>query len=984
MNSLKNRLNALKLKDSNKVVEDKKVEEKEKKENYKKSFIHGNQVMFVNSASNKGMIGFVQDFFPGKYQVTIKETGEQRKNRLEKIKMNQISRLYPDITNDEKIEYIKSMGKNDDEIIFNENVKIGDKIATQYGMVVVEDLVPKMYTIQKLNGDIVNVDNVDNVDKLDKKIVMYQSIVKDSDMSEYIKKINELKMKRQMGEEVFFPRAPSPKMTIILAIVESESAENMIVKNICVINNKEDDIENKIKNKITKEEFTKISWEGTDRYRRSELDNIAKNLNLEIDSSDSNRGVFEKIDNFLGLKKINVNNIVKTFGKVIKVTNPSVKVYGYITVVLSPNQIKKIDNKYLQIVKGDYKSDKKYEYIFTRSHLTVLLNSTGRKLSNHLVKTNVGTYINRVILPSDVFYFDLLTGGAKVEVVGINDDNQISVKGTDGKLNNISFDDIQEYLPGFKWTDANVSHEIVSPQDINLIDDTSEENPENTETTDTTEDSTDEGHEISGYDETDENESEQPEEIVMKSAYSDKDRISSEPEKLTSVQSDFQNIIKKIFKLYSNSDENYISVVKDTEYLLEQLNVMANKSINYPKDVYKYGYKFFLACVVFYVLKKDKNIKFDTYIKKVIPVLFGKQFKSNFKTIIDDNKYIYTLYEGLLPNNQNHIELIEKWSKNGELDQIVINMMQVSKILYDYIGNIDDSIVVEKMDVHLRPIGKGVYKDGLWVPYDKTLHNRKFITFTEIMNDGIPDKEYKILFSPGLIEIVKKYKIELQKSEKSDYNVHIVNNLHRLPFAMKEFPEVKEFQDIYNEFIKVQESIKQDKASKRLEKLTKFENSMKNRVKQKEDSVKNKIKEKYMSKEYPEDWTLTQLKEFCEKLNISKNATTKDLLIDKLDKYLGIIDQDILTYHEFLKKSYKGKNSWTLTELEEMAEELDLEFYEDSTREEIYELINEYFYAKEQKTKRPIKETTTQQEDESEIESLLNESIQMMKKQRLD
>lgn len=988
MNSLKNRLNALKLKDSKVVVvEEKIVVEDKKKENLKKSFIHGNQVMFVNSASNKGMIGFVQDFFPGKYQVTIKETDSQRKIRLDKIKLNHISRLYPDITNDEKIEYFKKINNtNDDEIPFNENVKVGDKITTQYGIVVVEDIVPKMYTIKKFNGEIVNVDNLDKFDKLDRRVVMYKSNVKDKNMLEYIKKINELKVKRQSGEEVFFPRQPSQKTVIILAMIEGESDEDITVRNICVMNNKnesENEIEKKIKNGITKEEFNIRSWEGDNRYRRSELDMISMNFNLGLDGSNSNRDVFDKIDNFLDLKKINVNDIIyeknddtsdKIFGKIIKVTNPIVKVYGYITVMFSPNQIKKIDDKYLEIVKGDYKSDQKYEYIFTKSHLTILLDSTGKKLYNHMVRTNTGTYINTVILPSDLFYFDLLLKkGDKVEVVGVNNNNEISVKGTDGKLNNISFGEIQDYLSGFKWTDN--SEVVYRPEqpDTNLLDDT-----ETTETTeDTTEDTTDEGHEISGYEENEENEEiyEPQEDVVMKSAYSDKDRISSEPDKLTSVQSDLQNIIKKIFKLYYNSDDTYINVVKDTEYLLDQLNIISKRFLDH-KDVYRYGYKFFLACVVFYVLKKDKNVKFDTYTKKVIPVLFGKQFKSNFKNIIDDNKYIYTLYENLLPNNLDHVELIEKWSKNNELGNIVIDMMKVSKTLYDYIGNIDDSIVVEKMDVHLTPVGKGHYKNNVWVPYDKTLHNKKLITFTDIMNNGIPSEEYRVLFNPRLIEIIKKYEVEFQ------HNDYILNNLYRLPFAMKESPDITEFKDIYNELVELQESIKEYKNSNRLKNSIKLENSMRNRFEQEEDSVKNKIKEKYMTKEYPEDWTLKQLKEFCEKLSISKTATTKDTLIDKLDKYFGIIDPDTLTYHEFLKKSYKGKNSWTLVELEEMADSLDLEFYEDSTREEVYELINEYFYAKEPKTKRYISDTKQDDEqNESEIETSLNEAIKLIKNQ---
>ena len=64
--------------------------------------------MFSNSAVYKGLTGFVQDFFPAKYQVTIKESDTERNLRIDKTQSNQISRLYPDMTDEEKQNYIKT------------------------------------------------------------------------------------------------------------------------------------------------------------------------------------------------------------------------------------------------------------------------------------------------------------------------------------------------------------------------------------------------------------------------------------------------------------------------------------------------------------------------------------------------------------------------------------------------------------------------------------------------------------------------------------------------------------------------------------------------------------------------------------------------------------------------------------------------------------------------------------------------------------
>ena len=169
------------------------VIEKEEIGNLKKSFIHGSKVMFINSVIYKGMVGFVTDFFPAKYQVTIKETDSQRNNRIEKSKLNQISRLYPDITNDEKQNYLKTM-KQPNDTINPENVKIGDKIMTPYGMVVVDNIIPKMYSIITVNGELVNVKDIT------KKYIIYVSSNK-YEMELYTQRVNELKKRKQLDRK---------------------------------------------------------------------------------------------------------------------------------------------------------------------------------------------------------------------------------------------------------------------------------------------------------------------------------------------------------------------------------------------------------------------------------------------------------------------------------------------------------------------------------------------------------------------------------------------------------------------------------------------------------------------------------------------------------------------------------------------------------------------------------------------------------------
>ena len=110
-------------------------------------------------------------------------------------------------------------------------------------------------------------------------------------------------------------------------------------------------------------------------------------------------------------------------------------------------------------------------------------------------------------------------------------------------------------------------------------------------------------------------------------------------------------------------------------------------------------------------------------------------------------------------------------------------------------------------------------------------------------------------------------------------------------------------------------------------------------------SVIDKIREKYTKIDYPEDLPLDKLKKFCEQLELKKSGT-KEELINRIELKLKLIDP-VLSQTTFLSKSYKGKNSWSLHELENMAEELDIELFEDSSKEEIYTLINDYYLDQE-------------------------------------
>ena len=79
-------------------------------QNLKKSFIHSSDIILINSTEYKGQLAFINEFFPGKYQVTIKEFFD--KNLV--------------------------------------NVQVGTKIPTPNGLATVESFEPEIYTIDNV------------------------------------------------------------------------------------------------------------------------------------------------------------------------------------------------------------------------------------------------------------------------------------------------------------------------------------------------------------------------------------------------------------------------------------------------------------------------------------------------------------------------------------------------------------------------------------------------------------------------------------------------------------------------------------------------------------------------------------------------------------------------------------------------------------------------------------------------------------------
>jgi hypothetical protein len=952
MNRIKNRLNALKNKPKENVAT-----EVESKQILKKSFVHGSNVIFVNSASYKGMVGFIQEFFPAKYQVNVKEYSTRN---------------------------IK-------------NVNIGDKLPTETGLVTVEEISPEQYVIENLNGNLVNV----NGNELERYVLYKESNVNNETDTDYKSKIEQLKETRdtkivnEIDNKLKTANKTDQEYLVYIKnnLQQFPNILNKLTQDTKVQTSK---IYNELITKVNifLPKSKKINNVYTFKLARVVSDNneniIINDTSIEFQSnvSDINKNLEKMLDllnnvNFMQTdKSLYVGNIVETyygnvynnsiFGKLVKIEQEKAKVSQLKTIMLTSNQIEKIDKNTLVIKKGDFKSSEVYPFTFIEPYLSVLL-SNGIKVYNHLVKNNSGELINKYVSPNDVFYMDIkLINGNYAQVVGKTDDNKIAIKEKkDYKFqdNVISNNEIEEYLAGFKWTEK-----LEEPVSL-LKEETSIDN----ETTETT-DPENEDSEIDGYQEDGEHNEEETSDIQyttepeMKESYKDKERMTTTQIELTPTQNKFKNFINKIFEIYNlnGDDYNLDNIINFIETTLKSIDKMAEKD-NIEQNIYFSGYKFILASIMYYEIKKYKTIKFSTFVTKVLPILFGKNMSiSILRDIIDSNKYLYTLYENLnylkeyYKSKPNHLDTIKNWIKENDLQRVIMDMMEISVTLVSHIGNYTET-TTQNLPMEFYPLGEGIYENNTWIPRDKSNDNRKIISFNEIIRNGLPNEiirngniEYKIkiIFKPEILQILTRIKNEIDNkmltANKNDkiHLKYIKNNLQRLPYALKESTGEKQkyLNFIYNQLLeemKVINNRKQDKIDSIIihNELMKTKRNVVNT-----DSKFQKILEKYEEIDYPEDLSLAKLQKICEELKCKKSGTKQEL-IHRIEMKLGLIEP-VLTRSKFLAKGYKNikgvkKEIWTLPELVEMADELDIDIFEDSTKEEIYEKINDYFISQE-------------------------------------
>lgn len=540
--------------------------------------------------------------------------------------------------------------------------------------------------------------------------------------------------------------------------------------------------------------------------------------------------------------------------------------------------------RYFGVVKSGPYSGQRLEVVkYTPAHLEVILSSTGRKITSHVVRkrTHDGNYIideynnpvfeSSMILPSHVFYLDVLLkngNNAQVNKILQNDSIAITEK-TDKtyKKSEITKNDIKELQPGFRFTEKEVSSSIekITPKEELLISGPTPEQGEDMEQEVYDDDQDVDGEVNYDYSPVEEKEGEEQ----PKASFKDMQRVTIEERKLTEQERSLKTNISNILKALKMHDDS-IDIYAMVDNIKSLLKIIQNKlrKINYTYDLYATNdVKFIYVCLILYELIKTGYSK---NLNEVISLLFPQYFsiKDIKADTMNESIFFKQWSEDLSQENINEsVNRIREFrlSENDYPKIIKEILMNADKILQGILNihiNIVDRVSVKLEDlipVGVNPLTGRRYKEEqeearLIKGREATIRLKSQIVTVEdlVNNKSLPSNEVPIVWPNIYIPTLEKFKQEVQKKAdtqgenlKQDY-IYIRDNLERAPFAIRDDPMKasvrKAFEGIYKTLvatiIKQKMSIEKGKKRAREEQeqvRTKREEIMAKRPKQDEE-----------------------------------------------------------------------------------------------------------------------------------------------------
>lgn len=550
--------------------------------------------------------------------------------------------------------------------------------------------------------------------------------------------------------------------------------------------------------------------------------------------------------------------------------------------------------RYFGVVKSGPYTGQRLEVVnYTPAHLEVILSSTGRKISSHVVRktTEDGSYIideynnpvfvSTSILPSHVFYMDvLLKNGNYAQVNKILQNDSIMVTEKDIKTHTykkseITKNDIKVLEPGFKFNEKEVS--VKQPEEELLIAGPSTEQGEDMEQ-EVYDDEEGDSQEVdyAAYSPV-EDATEEP-----KASFKDTQRVTLEERKLTEEEKSLKTSILNILKALKIHDES-IDVYAMVDNIKSLIKIIQNKlrKINYTYDLLATNdVKFIYVCVILYELIKTG---FSKNLNEVVSLLFPQYFSIKDITADAMNESIFfkEWSDNLSQENINEsVNKIREYRSNEKnypkiIKQILINADKILQGILNLHVNIIDRSAVKLEDltpIGVNPLTGRRYKEEseeaqLAKSRQASIRIRsQMVTAEDLVNNKpLPSNEVPVIWSQINKTIIEKFKQEVQKKAdtqaenlKQDY-LYIRDNLERAPFAIRDDPMKasvrKAFEGIYKTLLAtiVKQNLTLEKGKKRareeqVQLRTKREEIYSKKHKQDEDGDDEHIEPHHTSK----------------------------------------------------------------------------------------------------------------------------------------
>ena len=740
-------------------------------------FMHGKNVIFKNSPFYKGMFGYVSDFFPAKYQVSLEQTTSVSVYK------------YPE-------------------------ARIGDYL--EDGKMKVLNIIPELFSVKdQANGNIISLPA-----QYFARVIIYKTngtnvmvgVVVDS-----------------FGGGISVKNVSldgNSELTILMEkmnLDEKNSLDSLISKTKDM--------------KIQNDSYVALVQKVSDLLKSGQkIEDIISSNVSKINVGDI---VDEYLVVIAGPSNTSDVNLLGHFGKFQNSVSPQYQVLQTRQLLLGAKQIEKINNTQLIIRQGKYSSKTPYNYVYIPSSVEVLIESTGKKVHTHAIKIN-GAYQTQSITPKDLFYLDIqLKNGNYCEVVSVKENIIIvneRIAGKDFQTRTISADDIQKLMPGFRWTQNDSDSNLTTFSDPNKreYEQTEETEDKSDETTDQMETDEVEDEENTNQDYGDDDGDSGDDEISitleeepeMKSSFKDSDRLNVEQRTLTTEEQTFSNNIAKVLtRLKINTDQiNLYSTIDTISNVVEQFEKQTKSELGINEKITKSSVlKYIVSCVVFYEIIKSgyrdnfKTFGLEEYVRLLFPSYFTVKDLSDLNSSILLKKWgvLRTLYNDTVKstvqdmlNTENYFGIIKILVDNCDaVIQAMLNLRIPTEIVNT--GSSDLITVGSKFREQLpsklrqeytitNKKGKKSVTQFYGLDYTKlegieyANNTGRNIYLTDLLKNNIPEKEVSIVWASAS-PLLQKYKMVVQqkineaKTEKIRQRYEFVlKNLHRAPFAIRE------------------------------------------------------------------------------------------------------------------------------------------------------------------------------------------------------